>query len=470
MRTIVAVVSMLRTSFVALAAFSRVDPAMTSGPTPSAMVRSTNVCSSAPGSQVTKMMRAPAFRAAASPPRTNGVIPLAETPTKTSRLVGPQPRDRPGPRVVAVLRALAGLEPRRLAAGHDALHELRRRAEGGGHFGGFEHAEAAAGARADEHQASPFAKAWVIMSTARAIRSRSRPTAASIFRSSASITSMMSADASLSMSRLAGLMASVGSCCHLDWSDMAGHPGFAKTRRQILAPGPTPVKPPGGAAAPQSGDEAERVLDQYLDHLRVERRLAANTVESYARDLGRLAAFARDGGRSLAGLSRPELEAFVRHLLSDGLSPRSAARAVASTRGFYRFLVREGRIAASPAEDLHGGRPWPALPRYLSPDEVDRLIEQPDTTDAPRRARPGPARAALRHGPAGVGTGGPQGRRHQFLRRLPDDARARAASSAWCRSATTPPLAIRRYQQEARPAIARAGSPPRLFVNGGEAR
>jgi integrase/recombinase XerD len=59
---------------------------------------------------------------------------------------------------------------------------------------------------------------------------------------------------------------------------------------------------------------------------------------------------------------------------------------VASIRGFFRYLVREGRIAASPAEDLRAAQPWPALPRYLSPDEVDRLIEQPDTT-TPRGLR-----------------------------------------------------------------------------------
>ena len=207
------------------------------------------------------------------------------------------------------------------------------------------------------------------------------------------------------------------------------------------------------------------MLDRYLDHLRVERRLAANTVESYARDLGRLAAFARDGGRSLASLSRPELEAFVRHLLSEGLSPRSAARAVASTRGFYRFLVREGQIAASPAEDLHGGRPWPALPRYLSPDEVDRLIEQPDTTTplgerdramlelmyatGLRVSELVALKAADLSLSGGylttTGKGGKQ-------RLVPLGDRAAAA--------------IRYYQQEARPAIARAGSPPRLFLNG----
>ena len=206
-------------------------------------------------------------------------------------------------------------------------------------------------------------------------------------------------------------------------------------------------------------------MDRYLDHLRVERRLAANTVESYARDLGRLAAFARDGGRSLAGLSRPELEAFVRHLLSEGLSPRSSARAVASTRGFYRFLVRDGQVAASPAEDLHGGRPWPSLPRYLSPDEVDRLIEQPDTTTplgerdramlelmyatGLRVSELVALKAADLSLSGGylttTGKGGKQ-------RLVPLGDRAAAA--------------IRHYQQEARPAIARAGSPPRLFLNG----
>ena len=55
------------------------------------------------------------------------------------------------------------------------------------------------------------------------------------------------------------------------------------------------------------------------------------------------------------------------------------ARHVASVRGFYRFLVLDGRLTASPADDVHAPRAWPALPRFLSLDEVDRLLEQPDT-------------------------------------------------------------------------------------------
>ena len=207
------------------------------------------------------------------------------------------------------------------------------------------------------------------------------------------------------------------------------------------------------------------MTDAYLDHLRVERRLAGNTVESYARDLGRLAAFARGEGCAMIALSRSQLETFVRGLLSEGLAPRSAARAVAAVRGFYRHLVREGSLAASPADDLHGSRPWPALPHYLSPEEVDRLIEQPDTSTplglrdrtmlevlyatGLRVSELVALRAADLNLSGGylicTGKGGKQ-------RLVPLGDRAADA--------------VRRYQREARPALARRASPPRLFLNG----
>ena len=103
-------------------------------------------------------------------------------------------------------------------------------------------------------------------------------------------------------------------------------------------------------------------VDAYLDHLRVERRLASNTVESYARDLAQLAAFADTRGRAVEDLSRQDLEAFARQRMSAGLSPRSVARAVACLRGFYRFLIVDRRVEVNPAEDVHAPRAWPALP------------------------------------------------------------------------------------------------------------
>ena len=64
-----------------------------------------------------------------------------------------------------------------------------------------------------------------------------------------------------------------------------------------------------------------------------------NSVESYARDLVHLGRFAAGRGAALAALDRSALEAFVRALMGAGMSPRSVARIVAATRGFYRYLI-----------------------------------------------------------------------------------------------------------------------------------
>ena len=120
--------------------------------------------------------------------------------------------------------------------------------------------------------------------------------------------------------------------------------------------------------------------DTYLAYLRDVRRMSPNTLESYARDLAALAAFAEKRGREVAALDRRDLEAFVRSLMAAGLSPRSTARTVACVRGFYRFLAVEEKRDTSPADDLRAPRAWAALPRFLDLEEVDRLVAQPDTS------------------------------------------------------------------------------------------
>ena len=205
-------------------------------------------------------------------------------------------------------------------------------------------------------------------------------------------------------------------------------------------------------------------MDEYLDHLRVERRLAGNTVESYARDLGRLAGFAESCGHAVTDLTRHDLERFVRGLLSEGLSPRSVARMVASVRGFFRYQVLEHRLAASPAGDLRGARPWPSLPRFLSPQEVGDLLAQPDV-DTPRGLRDRALlevlyatglrvselvglRAADVNLSAGYLTCTGKGGKQRIVP-LGDEA------GVW----------LRRYQQEGRPVFAGGRPVPYLFVN-----
>ena len=122
------------------------------------------------------------------------------------------------------------------------------------------------------------------------------------------------------------------------------------------------------------------LVEAYLDELRGVRRLSPNTIESYHRDLGGLLRFAER--RRIATLTRSDLEAFVRQLMEAGLSPRSVARAVACVRGFFRFLVRDGHLRQDPAGELRAPRAWPSLPKFLSVDQVDQLLEEPDTSTA----------------------------------------------------------------------------------------
>ena len=123
-------------------------------------------------------------------------------------------------------------------------------------------------------------------------------------------------------------------------------------------------------------------VEAWLDHLRIERRRSANTVDSYARDLDQLRRFAAGLERPLLALDRHDLEAFVRDLMGRGLSPRSVARVVSSTRGFYKYLLVRREIAGNPAEDLQPPRAWAALPKFLSVEEVDQLLALPDVSTA----------------------------------------------------------------------------------------
>ena len=166
-------------------------------------------------------------------------------------------------------------------------------------------------------------------------------------------------------------------------SNLLDSPGITPAALAPLSPRSIEVStrrsPPEDAASAQ-------LVDRYLVHLQAVRRVAPLTLESYARDLAHLARFAAPRQQPLDRLDRRDVEMFVRERMASGASPRSVARAISCIRGFYRFLVMERRMRASPAEDLQAPRSWPALPKYLSLEEVDRLLEQPDAT-APRGLR-----------------------------------------------------------------------------------
>ena len=114
------------------------------------------------------------------------------------------------------------------------------------------------------------------------------------------------------------------------------------------------------------------MIDAYLAYLADVRRMSANTIESYARDLSALSTFAELRQRDVVALDRKDLEAFVRDLMVSGLAPRSVARSVACVRGFYRFVAVERKQDRSPADDLRPPRAWPAVAKALLRKRVGR--------------------------------------------------------------------------------------------------
>ncbi len=120
----------------------------------------------------------------------------------------------------------------------------------------------------------------------------------------------------------------------------------------------------------------------WLEHLRAERGLAANTLVAYERDLRALAAFAVEHGLELLELAHADLADFTGSLRERGLKARSQARHVFSIRGFFGFALREGWLARDPTENLRPPRAFRGLPRHLSPVQVEALLKAPDVATA----------------------------------------------------------------------------------------
>lgn len=116
-------------------------------------------------------------------------------------------------------------------------------------------------------------------------------------------------------------------------------------------------------------------VDEFLDHLATERGLSANSVEAYARDLGRFLAAMKKAGRvTAASIERSDLVLFLEGLEIEGLAASSRARTLSAVRGFFKHLVREELLATSPVRDLRPGRRSRPMPKFLSVDEVVTLL------------------------------------------------------------------------------------------------
>jgi integrase/recombinase XerD len=137
----------------------------------------------------------------------------------------------------------------------------------------------------------------------------------------------------------------------------------------------------------------ERAVRGYLDHLAVERGLAANSLASYRRDLRRYVAFLDTRGvHEPTMIGEDDVGAFLRSLREGdsehrSLGASSAARAVVAVRGLHRFLHREGVSEMDPAGQVRPPTPPRRLPKAISLDQVEKLLAAATADGAPLALR-----------------------------------------------------------------------------------
>ena len=115
------------------------------------------------------------------------------------------------------------------------------------------------------------------------------------------------------------------------------------------------------------------LVERYLEHVRVEKRLAQRTVELYALDLAKLQANCQQAGVALTAVQNIHMRRWVAQMHGAGRSGRGIALILSGWRGFYTWLGREGLVASNPVQDLRAPKAAKPLPKALSVDEAVQL-------------------------------------------------------------------------------------------------
>jgi integrase/recombinase XerD len=124
-------------------------------------------------------------------------------------------------------------------------------------------------------------------------------------------------------------------------------------------------------------------LEAFCVWLKGERALSANTVASYSADLSKLQQFLQEHKiNNFAEVSAIDLSAFLGQQFDLGLSPRSQARLLSSLRAFYGYLLDEGLCSDDPTQHLTSPKIPKRLPKFLTEDEVLRLVRAPSQPNA----------------------------------------------------------------------------------------
>ena len=126
---------------------------------------------------------------------------------------------------------------------------------------------------------------------------------------------------------------------------------------------------------------SEELVDQFLDAIWMERGLSANTLGAYRADLRILGRRLSEQNIPIEQAEKADLLEFIAARVDNGAKPRSTARQLSSFRRFYRYIMRAGLRDTDPTADIEMPRIGRSLPKTLTEDEVDSLLQAPNTDE-----------------------------------------------------------------------------------------
>jgi integrase/recombinase XerD len=128
--------------------------------------------------------------------------------------------------------------------------------------------------------------------------------------------------------------------------------------------------------------EISATIASFVTHVKVEKGLSANTVSAYRRDLVKFESFAKKRKLALESVTRDDLVDFLAGLYRDKLESRTVARQLVTLRNFFRFAQIQELITTDPSVNLESPKIRRSLPGYLRLEDVERLLNQPDSNTA----------------------------------------------------------------------------------------
>ncbi len=133
--------------------------------------------------------------------------------------------------------------------------------------------------------------------------------------------------------------------------------------------------------APSLHESDQRLIDTYLDAIWMEKGLSDNTLQSYRRDLTQFSSWLNDKGLNLLPCTRADLQQYLGWRVKERLRASSTSRMLSCLRGFFRYLLREELISEDPVLLIDSPKKGRALPKTLTEDDVERLLDAPELND-----------------------------------------------------------------------------------------